>query len=142
MTREQLETYRSKKAEIKELQDKLSHLNDDDNMVGNSVIMDYRTGYPMPQTVVGVDWDKVYRMESRYKNRIQNLQKECDEIEQFVEDIEDSLTRRIFRRYYLDGLTQEKVGREVYLNKSNISRKIDIFFKSQQMQQMQQYNEE
>lgn len=55
MTKEQLEEYKSKKAEIQELQYKLDHLGEGDSMIGNSVINDYRTGHPRPQSVVGVD---------------------------------------------------------------------------------------
>ena len=97
MTREQLEEYRSKKDEIAELTYKLQHLGEDDAMVGNDVIMDYRKGYPIPQSVVGVDWDKYDNTKARYTSRMGKLQEECDAVEQFVEDIEDSMTCRIFR---------------------------------------------
>ena len=42
MTRERLEMYQSNREEIKELNYKLAHLRE--NMVGNSVILDGRTG--------------------------------------------------------------------------------------------------
>ena len=56
MDKKKLEDYRSKKAEIKELQYKLSHLGAGDSLIGNDVIMDYRKGYPIPQSVVGYDF--------------------------------------------------------------------------------------
>ena len=55
MTRERMEMYQSNKEEIQELTYKLAHLRE--NMVGNSVILDGRTGIPRPQAVVGVDED-------------------------------------------------------------------------------------
>lgn len=127
MTREQLEEYRSKKEEIAELTYKLQHLGEDDEMVGNDVIMDYRKGYPRPQSVVGVDWDKYDNAKARYTSRLGKLQEECDAVEQFVEDIEDSMTRRIFRMYYIDGMTQEKVAKELHMHRSGISKKISDF---------------
>lgn len=129
MTKEQMESYRSKKAEITELTYKVQHLGDNDAMVGNDVIMDYRSGYPVPQSVVGVDLNKVYRLKVRYKNRIAKLEEECEQIETYIEDIEDSITRRIFRMYYIDGISQERVAKIVHLDKSSVSRKIDKFFK-------------
>ena len=127
MTKELLESYRSKKAEIAELNNALLHLGEGDTMFGNDTILDYRSGYPVPQGVVGVDWDKVLRIENRYKNRLRVLEEECQEIEDFIENISDSLTRRIFRMYYMDGLPQREVARIVHMDKSSISRKIDKF---------------
>lgn len=129
MTREQLEEYRSKKEEIAELTYKLQHLSEDDEMVGNDVIMDYRTGYPRPQSVVGVDWDKYDNTKARYTSRMGKLQEECDAVEQFVEDIEDSMTRRIFRMYYIDGISQRDVAAAVHLSQTAISKKISEFLK-------------
>lgn len=130
MTREQLDSYKSKKEEIKELQYKLDHLYEDDSMIGNDIIFDYRTGYPMPQAVVGVDWEKYDRSKDRYEEQLKKLTAECQEVELWIEDIPDSLTRRIFRMYYTDGLSQREVAAFVNLDRSRISRKIDDFLKN------------
>lgn len=129
MTRERLEGYKSKKEEIQELEYKLRHLGEGDSMIGNSTIMDYRSGYPQPQTVVGVDWKRYDNAKARYSHRIQKLQTECDEIEQFVEAISDSLTRRIFRMYYIDGISQENVAKAVGYSRGRVSQKINDFLK-------------
>ena len=140
MTRKQLEAYRSMQEEISELKYKLQHLGEGDSMINNSTIMDYRSGYPIPQAVVGVDWDKLGKLRERYISRIAQLQKECDGVEAYIEGIEDSITRRIFRMRFIDGLSLKQIGRTVHLDKSNISRKIENFLKSQRTQQMQHYN--
>ncbi len=127
MTREQLETYHSKKAEIGELTYRLDHLDDHDGMIGNSVIMDYRTGYPRPQSVVGYDHKRAERLRKTYQSRIARLREECLEVEQWVEAIPDSLTRRIFRMYYVEGLTQQEVAKYVHADRSTVSRKIYSF---------------
>ena len=131
MTREQLEEYRSKKEEITELTYKLQNLGDNDEMVDNDVIMDYRSGYPVPQSVVGVDWNKYDNAKARYEQRLKKLQKECDEVEKFVESIEDSLTRRIFRMYYIDGINQKAVAVAVHMSQAVISKKISDFLKKE-----------
>lgn len=129
ISKEMLESYRSKREEIKELEYKLKHLGEGDSMVGNDIIFDYRNGYPQPQAVVGVDWEKISRTEQRYMNKIFELKQECQMVEEFVEEIKDSMTRRIFRMYYLEGKSQKVIGKAVHIDRSSVSRKIDNFFK-------------
>ncbi|MFR1579665.1 MAG: hypothetical protein ACLUT4_11080 [Lachnospiraceae bacterium] len=135
MTRERLEAYRSNRDEIKELKYKLDHLGEGDSLIGNDVIFDYRKGYPMPQAVVGYDYELGAKRRKRYKTQIAKLEAEQDCIEEWVFGIRDSRTRRIFQLRYLDGCTVEKVAQKIHLDKSNVSRKIDNFLKSQQTQQ-------
>lgn len=129
MTKESLEGYRSKKAEIAELHNALLELGDGKSMIDNDTILDCRSGYPVPQPVVGVDWGKVFRTENRYKKRISVLEEECQKVEEFVESIPDSLTRRIFRKSFIEGKTQEQVSKDVYLSQSSISKKINELLK-------------
>lgn len=129
MTRDQLEQYRSKKEEIEELEYKLQHLGEGDSMIGNSVIMDYRSGYPRPQTVVGVDWERCDNARNRYSKKIKELREECEETERFVESIGDSMVRRIFRMYYIDGINQEYVAKAVGYSRGRVSQKINEFLK-------------
>lgn len=129
MTLEFLKDYKSKKEEIRELEYKLYHIADGDNLVGNDVIFDYRSGYPVPQSVVGTDQEKYHRLENRWSRRKEQLKEECLQIEEFIEAIPDSLTRRIFRQRFIEGKTQEEVSRNLHISQSNISRKINQFFK-------------
>lgn len=130
MTRERLEAYRSEKDEIAELQCKLDHLGEGDSMIGNDTVFDYRKGYPVPQAVVGYDYDKHCRTEERYLNQIGKLRKNCEEVEKWIEDIPDSLTRRIFRMRYIEGMSQQKIAKKIHLHQSNVSRKIDDVLKN------------
>ena len=127
MTKERLESYRSCKEEIQELQYKLDHLGEGDSMIGNDTIFDYKTGYPRPQSVVGYDHKREERLRALYETRIEKLQKECTEIEEWVEAIPDSLTRRIFRMYYIDGLGQNKIAKRVHIAQSEVSKKISKY---------------
>lgn len=130
MDRQQLERYRSQKEEIRELQYKLEHLGEGDGLIGNSTIFDYSTGFPRPQAVVGYDYNKEWCLRERYKIRLKKLEEDCEETEQWIEAIPDSQTRRIFRMYYLEGDTQQKIGERLHLDRSRISRKIDDFLKN------------
>ena len=129
MTKQRLEEYRSKKDEIKELQYKLQHLGEGDSLIGNDVIMDYRDGFPRPQSIVGYDYDKEDRLRNLYENRLAKLEKECQEVELWIEAIPDSMTRRIFRMFYVDRMTCSQIGKKVHADKSTVSRRIDNFLK-------------
>lgn len=129
MTLELLRGYKSKKEEIAELAYKLDHIEDDDNLVGNDIIFDYRSGYPQPQAVVGTDREKYNRLSSRWSNRKALLEEECLQVEEFIESIPDSLTRRIFRMCYLDGHTQKHVADKINLDRSTVTKKIDKYLK-------------
>lgn len=129
MTKERLEQYQSSKEEIIELKYKLEHLAENDTMVGNSTIFDYRSGYPVPQSVIGFDQRKYDNTRARYEKKIAVLEKECREIEEFVENIQDSLTRRIFRMRYIDRYTQEKISEATHISQGTISKKISTFLK-------------
>ncbi len=135
MTRKRLEQYQSNKAEIKELRYKLQHLGEGDSLIGNDVVFDYQTGYPRAQAIVGYDYELEAKRKKRYTDQIAKLELDQDQIEAWVFAIRDSRTRRIFQMYFLEGLTQEKVGRKMYMDKATVSRKINDYIKLQQMQQ-------
>ncbi len=129
MTREQLESYISMKEEIKELNYKLEHIMEDDTMIGSSTVLDYRSGFPVPQGVVGIDWDRYDQIKSQYRNKIRTLEEKCYAIEEYIENISDSVTRRIFRMYFLEGKKQREIGRLTHMDQSVVSRKINDFLK-------------
>ena len=127
ITKELLQGYRSKKDEIQELDYILKNRWRDEGLIGNDVIFDYSKGYPMPQSVVGFDQAKYERLQDRDQRRKEQLEQECAEIEEWVEAIPDSLIRRIFRMYFLDGKKQKEVAKAVHMDRSSISKKIDDY---------------
>lgn len=130
MTKEMLQSYRSKKDEIAELDWWLRNRWKDESMIGSDVILDYRTGYPRPQKIVGFEDGRYDRLQDKDKARIALLEQECAEIEEFVESIPDSLTRRIFRMSFIDGRKQKYVAKAVHLDQSRVSRRIDDYLKN------------
>ena len=132
MTKERLEAYRSSKMEILELEYTLNNRWKSDTMIGNDVIFDYSKGYPMPQSVPGFDWKRYERLQERDLRRKEFLETECADVEDFVDGIKDSLIKRIFRMYYIDGrrnVTLEEVGKKVHMGRSGVGKKIDKFLK-------------
>lgn len=133
MTKDRLQAYRSNRDEILELSYTLENRWKSETMIGNDVVFDYSKGYPMPQSVVGFDQEKYERAQNRDLRRKKKLEKECEEAEEFVNAIPDSLTRRIFRLYFIDGrkpVTQKDVAKRIHLDQSNVSRKIDEYLKN------------
>lgn len=125
ITKEALQSYRSKKDEIVELDWWLNNRWRSETMIGNDVIFDYSKGYPMPQSVVGFDQQKYERAQDRDLRKKQELEKECAEMEDFIANISDSITRRIFRMSFIDGRKQKDVAKAVHLDRSSVSKKID-----------------
>ena len=130
ITKELLQGYRSKKDEIQELDYILKNRWRDEGLIGNDVIFDYSKGYPMPQSVVGFDQAKYERLQNRDLRRKEQLEQECGEIETFVENIDESLTRRIFRMCFIDGRKQKDVAKAVHLDQSRVSRRVDDYLKN------------
>lgn len=138
MTRERLAAYRSNKEEILELDYVLNNRWRSDTMIGNDVIFDYRKGYPMPQSVTGFDRDKYERLQDRDLRRMEKLKMENEEIEKFVDNIQDGVTHRIFRIYFIDErrkISQKEVAKKVHIDRSRVSRKIDNYLKKAQKAQ-------
>lgn len=133
MTKEMLISYRSKKQEIKELDYILKNRWKSDTMISVDTILNYRKGYPVPEGVAGFDQERYERLQDRDMRRKERLEQECKAVEDFVENIRDSVTRRIFKLYYTEGdkkPTQTKIAKRVHLDQSRISRKIDDFLKN------------
>ncbi len=128
ITKKRLEAYRSEKQEIIELRHKLHSLKVED-YTGNDVIMDYRSGFPVPQSVVGTDISAYWAYQDRLISEISRLEQRCQEVEQWIEQIPDSTTRRIFRMYYEDGQGQQAIARQMHLDQSNISKKMSKYLK-------------
>lgn len=140
VTRQQLEEYRSDKQEILELTYRIENRWKDEAMIGNDVVFDYSKGYPMPQSVVGFDQERYEHLQDRDVRRKDKLEKKCKETEDWVEEIEDGITRRIFRMYFLEGRKQKDVAKAVHIDQSRVSRKIEEYLKTHSTHKKHVYN--
>jgi hypothetical protein len=77
--------------------------------MGNSTILDYRDGYPKPQSIVGFDREKYTRKENLLKRK----KKEAEEIKAWLEAIEDGQTRTVFKLWYMDRLTWKAIAKKI-----------------------------
>lgn len=56
--------------------------------------------------------------------RYNQVDKKIIELEQFIKDIPDSLTRQIFEMYFQQGLIQREIAEKLNLERSTVSKKI------------------
>ena len=129
MTREKLEQYISMQEEIEELTERLKNLKNDEDLILADTAKDYNSGKGVTVDLVGFDQDKYWKRRQRYEKKIRNLVNECSEIESWVERIEDSLTRRIFRLTYLQGLTLTDTGELVHMDRTTVGKRIRAYLK-------------
>ncbi len=119
MTRKLLNTYRKMKSEIPILEYEIAHMQQGDNGFDHSVILDYSTGEPRAQAVVGFDW-------KRHAKKQQDLEEKktrCRAVENWIDSIGDVKARMVFRMYYIDGATWVKISNQLgYANSPDYPR--------------------
>ena len=138
VTKEMLTAYRSNRQEILELEFVLQNRWKSESMISIDTILNYRKGYPVPEGIAGFDQERYERLQNRDMRRKERLEQECKEVEEFVGEIKDSATRRIFQMYFIDGEvkpSQSKVAKRLHLDRSRISRRIDDYLKNAQKAQ-------
>ncbi len=109
MTRKRLETYKKLKWDIVCLEQELTEMIDTDKGLDSSVILDYRRGYPRPQSVVGFDWDGY----EQKNDMLERKKQEAAEIKSWIDGIEDGQTRWVFKMWYMDGLPWRLIAKKM-----------------------------
>ena len=122
ITEDLLKNYRSMKDELEETKYKLHHLDDNDAMIGNDVIFDYSTGQPRPPSVVGYDYAKQNRMQTMYQNRIKRLTEQMIAVEEYIDGLPSSISRRVMSMFYLQGMTQKSISCTIHKSQAKVSR--------------------
>ena len=114
ITRKLLGDYRRLKRQIPILELELVEMRDGDNGFNNSTVFDYRTGQARPQSVVGFDW-KLYE---RRQKSLEHKKERCKAVERWINAIEDGQARCVFRMFYIDGMSWEKIADKTGYSKS------------------------
>ena len=106
ITRKLLDSYRKMKREIPTLAAELAEMKQGDNGLCNSTILDYRTGEARPQSVVGFNQD----LYDRRQKILDGKKAKCKAVEKWINAIEDGQTRCVFKMFYLDGMTWDRIA--------------------------------
>ena len=116
-----LKDYKSMKSEMAETRYRLEHLDDDGAMIGNDVIFDYSTGQPRPQSVVGYDSKRAEHLKSIYVNRMARLAKQMNMVEEYIDGLQSSISRRVMEMYFIQGMSQKYIANAVHKSQTKVS---------------------
>ena len=123
MRHEDLEKIRGLKRELEDLNRRLEQAAP---TLQTIFFKDYRTGKGIPKSLAGYDDGEEERqaiLRSLKKAQREGL-KLLQEAEDWIEAIEDPETRMIFRRYFIDGDSQEEIADELSLSRSAVAMRI------------------
>ncbi|APQ76382.1 RNA polymerase subunit sigma-24 [Clostridium botulinum] len=117
MNKEKLKQLRYIKSEIESIKKQLSDL---DYTVAADKVRGSSSHFPYVQrsfTITGVDYEeynrKAKRLRRKLNKRIKELIDLVEKTNEFIEDIDDSLTRQIISLRYINGLTWEEVANSI-----------------------------
>lgn len=88
--------------------------------------IEIRTSVLMDEPVTA---DAVGKLLKIKRERRQLVERKIIELEQFIKEIPDSLTRQIFELYFQDGKRQKDVAKILHLEQSSISKRISTYLK-------------
>lgn len=114
ITRKLLDDYRKLKREIPVLDLELSEMRNGEAGLGNSTIFDYSTGFARPQSVVGFDEERYDRRKRIYDHK----KAQVAAVERWIQSIEDGRTRYVFKAFYQQGMTWEKIAEKTGYSQS------------------------
>jgi len=106
ITKKLLDNYRKYKKEIPFLREELYEMVTTDAGIGNSTILDCRTGYPHPESVTGFDWDLYEHRKRVLKLRMAQVAA----VEKWIMEIQDGQTRCVFRMRYIEGMNWTRIA--------------------------------
>ena len=114
ITRKLLDNYKKLKREIPILGLELDEMKNGEAGLGNSVILDGRTGINRPQSVVGFDQERYDRRKRTYEHNNEQVAA----VDNWIQNIEDGQTRYVFKAFYQQGLTWEKIAEKTGYSQS------------------------
>lgn len=127
MTKRELEQLRSLKKEAEHLQEELKHLPTTKDCVSGSM-----TVFPyIKKSIVieGIDADAGGELKKKLTKKRRQLQRRIEEMEDWLDSVDDSELRDILRLKYRMGQSDYQIGEELGYDRSTISGRIREFFK-------------
>ena len=106
MTRKMLDDYIKIKREIPVLKMEIQEMQTGEGGLISSTVFDYQRGFPRAQSVVGMDW----KLFEKRKKILEQKRKRARAVEMWIESIEDGQTRCVFRMFYMEGMTWERIA--------------------------------
>lgn len=128
------------KNELKQLKKLIAEKNDLEKRIQNQkfkpkeevadTVKDYRTGFGRTVVIRGygsVEWQKV---RDKWYSKLLSISARIQNMENFLDSVEDAELRQMLRLRYQDGLSQEEVGEIMGYSRQAIQKKEERFWKS------------
>ena len=109
MEKAKLERYPRTIRNIKILEKEIHDMETTDAGMGSDTVLDYRSGVGVPTKVAGCEWEKY---EER-KAQLERYRQEEAEVREFVESIQDPLTRQVFQLRVYQGLSWPRIAKTI-----------------------------
>lgn len=107
MDKAKLKRYPRTIRNIKILEAEIRDMETTDAGMGSDTVLDYRSGVGVPTKVTGFEWEKY---EER-KAQLERYRQEAAEVREFVENIQDPITRNVFQLRVYKDLSWPRIAR-------------------------------
>jgi DNA-directed RNA polymerase specialized sigma subunit len=140
MTEAELSQYRAIKLEIEDLSFRIEQLREQKLQMTSTKVKGSLPDFPYTEvhySVAGPDKEeeerRLYRiseLERKKRDKQTELIEKEHEMHDFVYTVPDSNMRQILILRFIDGHTQDTIGRKLHMDQSLVSKKLTDFFKS------------
>lgn len=130
MTEKELKEYKSLCQEIESLDKRMKKVREKEVEVVSGKVKASMSSFPYIETRIGVQMYVPEQIEAQnevikvYQERKAKAEAKKLEIEQYIDEIEDSQLRLIFQYRYIDGMKQSEIAKRVHIERSYVSKKI------------------
>lgn len=135
MTEFELSQYKAIQNEIDDLTFRIGEMEESGPKRHSTTVKGSLSVFPYIErhyTVITEDKDMIKQLKhKRERKRLELLKKE-HEIHDYIYSIPDSLIRQIFTMTFIDGKTQEEIGRKLHLDRSTVSKKISKYIENKE----------
>lgn len=129
MNEERLSQLRALQLEVKYRSEEIDYLRSKTGEYVGDTAKDYSTGYGRVIVIHGYTDAQLKRKTAILEKRKAALDMEIEELEKWIESIEDSETRMIFTMRYKDGASWDEVAARLYMSRNTAKKKHDSFLR-------------
>ena len=127
MNKDRLSQLRALQLEVKYRSDEIDYLRSKTGEYVGDTAKDYSTGYGRVIVIHGYTDDQLKRKTAILDKRKAKLDMEIEELENWIESIEDAETRMIFTMRYKDGASWDEIAARLYMSRNTAKKKHDSF---------------
>ena len=128
MTQKELEQYRALPGEIEQIEKRIRNL---EKGIVHESVKGSSTHFPYTEHrihIQGINAKEISRLRVQLMKRVHRLITQLNEIEAFIDSIEDSLIRQAITLYYVEGLTWRAVATQLdYRDDGTPRKKVEKF---------------